>query len=123
LTVSEFPQIAARVHGFDARVPPVPARMAREREFVRIEVRDPDTIALLDKRGGVRRLDDLEAEAIRFALGLHRGQMSAVARRLGIGRSTLYRKMKEYGLAAAADRAGDTGEIPPTGSGIDGAAA
>ena len=28
----------------------------------------------------------------------YRGQMSAVARKLGIGRSTLYRKLKEYDL-------------------------
>ena len=36
--------------------------------------------------------------AIKFALTHYRGQMSEMARRLGIGRSTLYRKMKEYGL-------------------------
>ena len=29
----------------------------------------------------------------------YRGQMSEMARKLGIGRSTLYRKMKDYGLA------------------------
>jgi DNA-binding NtrC family response regulator len=36
--------------------------------------------------------------------------MSEMARRLGIGRSTLYRKMKEYGLndaTADAEEAGD----------------
>ena len=37
---------------------------------------------------------------IRFAIEHYNGQMSEVARRLGIGRSTLYRKMKEYGIAA-----------------------
>ena len=42
-----------------------------------------------------------EAELIRFALSHYRGQMSEVARRLGIGRSTLYRKMKDYGLGDA----------------------
>jgi len=47
------------------------------------------------------RLDALEAEAIRFALVHYRGRMSAMARKLGIGRSTLYRKIKEYGLAPA----------------------
>jgi DNA-binding NtrC family response regulator len=29
--------------------------------------------------------------------------MSEIARRLGIGRSTLYRKMKEYGLEEASE--------------------
>ena len=41
---------------------------------------------------------EVEAEMIRFALTYYRGQMSEMARRLGIGRSTLYRKMKDYGL-------------------------
>ncbi|MFO1117784.1 MAG: sigma-54 dependent transcriptional regulator [Beijerinckiaceae bacterium] len=107
LTVAEFPQIAAQVDGFDVRVPSAPAiapAAARvEREIVRVEVRDPNTRRLLDEHGEVRKLDDLEAEAIRFALAHYRGQMSEMARRLGIGRSTLYRKMKEYGFDEAAD--------------------
>jgi DNA-binding NtrC family response regulator len=41
----------------------------------------------------------LEEDVIRFALTYYRGQMSEMARKLGIGRSTLYRKMKDYGLA------------------------
>ncbi len=35
---------------------------------------------------------------IRLALGRYRGHMTEVAKRLKIGRSTLYRKMQEYGL-------------------------
>ena len=35
---------------------------------------------------------------IQLAIARYRGQMSEVARRLGIGRSTLYRKLKEYGI-------------------------
>ena len=63
-----------------------------------MEVRDPNVLALLDARGHARPLDQLEAEAIKFALAHYRGQMSAVARKLGIGRSTLYRKLKDYDL-------------------------
>ncbi|WP_159732005.1 sigma-54 dependent transcriptional regulator [Methylosinus sp. Ce-a6] len=101
LTVNEFPQIAAHVEGFSARVPPVPATAAGpapEREIVRVEIRDPNVMALLGPHGDMRRLEELEAEVIKFALVHYRGQMSEIARRLGIGRSTLYRKMKEYGL-------------------------
>jgi DNA-binding NtrC family response regulator len=102
LTVAEFPQIAARVKGFDVRIPPAPLPGAmpawREKELVRVEVRDPNVLALLDEYGNARPLDHLEAEAIRFALVHHRGQMSAVARKLGIGRSTLYRKLKQHGM-------------------------
>jgi DNA-binding NtrC family response regulator len=35
---------------------------------------------------------------IQLAISRYGGQMSEVARRLGIGRSTLYRKLKEHGI-------------------------
>ncbi len=57
-----------------------------------------DALALLDAAGNVRPLDELEADVIRFAIAHYRGQMSEVARRLRIGRSTLYRKLDEIGL-------------------------
>lgn len=111
LTVAEFPQIAAQVEGFDVRVPPLPApasmQARAEREIVRVEVRDPNMRRLLDDHGQVRKLDDLEAETIRFALDYYRGQMSEMARRLGIGRSTLYRKMKEFGFDETPDETSD----------------
>ena len=55
-------------------------------------------LALLDAAGEVRPLDEIEAEVIRFAITHYRGQMSEVARRLRIGRSTLYRKLDVLGL-------------------------
>jgi DNA-binding NtrC family response regulator len=57
-------------------------------------------VALLDESGHVRALGDIEAEAIRFAISHYRGQMSEIARRLHIGRSTLYRKLDSLGLEA-----------------------
>jgi DNA-binding NtrC family response regulator len=62
------------------------------------EPRDPNVMRLIDDTGDVRKLADIEAEAIRFALAHYRGQMSQMARKLGIGRSTLYRKMKDIGV-------------------------
>ena len=53
------------------------------------------TLAMLTSTGEVRPLEDLENEIIRFAISHYRGQMSEVARRLKIGRSTLYRKLDE----------------------------
>jgi DNA-binding NtrC family response regulator len=50
-------------------------------------------LSLLDASGDVRPLEEIEAEAIRFAITHYRGQMSEAARRLRIGRSTLYRKL------------------------------
>lgn len=55
--------------------------------------------SLIDPQGHVRRLADIEADAIRAALHHYKGHMSEAARRLGIGRSTLYRKLAELGLA------------------------
>jgi DNA-binding NtrC family response regulator len=60
-------------------------------------------LALLDANGDMRALDDIEAETIRFAITHYRGQMSEVARRLRIGRSTLYRKFDSLGLGPGSD--------------------
>jgi len=55
-------------------------------------------LSVLDEHGDVRPLDAIENDLIRLAIRKYDGQMSEVARRLGIGRSTLYRKIKELGL-------------------------
>ena len=65
-----------------------------------------DALALIDPMGHVRPLEEIEAEVIRFAIARYRGQMSEVARRLRIGRSTLYRKLDEIGLGAGDARDG-----------------
>jgi DNA-binding NtrC family response regulator len=57
-----------------------------------------DALPLLDDAGEVRSLEEIEAELIRYAITHYRGQMSEVARRLRIGRSTLYRKLDALGL-------------------------
>lgn len=51
-----------------------------------------------DAAGHMRKLEEIESEVIRMAIARYDGHMSEVARRLGIGRSTLYRKLKELGL-------------------------
>jgi DNA-binding NtrC family response regulator len=103
LTVSEFPQIAAQVEGYGIEIPAAPATpVARPHlstpDHKSIELRDPKMMKLLDDIGDVRKLSDIEAEAIRYAFAFYRGQMSLMARKLGIGRSTLYRKLKEMGV-------------------------
>jgi DNA-binding NtrC family response regulator len=64
-----------------------------------------DALPLLDASGEVRPLEELEAELIRYAITHYRGQMSEVARRLQIGRSTLYRKLEALGLNTERDEA------------------
>lgn len=53
----------------------------------------------LGEDGHIRPLAEIEADALEYALQRYDGQMSEAARRLGIGRSTLYRKTQ--GDAAA----------------------
>ena len=59
-------------------------------------------VNLYDSDGNVRPLEQIEADVIRLAIGHYRGRMTEVARRLGIGRSTLYRKLGELGIGDAA---------------------
>jgi DNA-binding NtrC family response regulator len=53
------------------------------------------------EEGHVRSLDDIEADIIRFAIERYGGSMAEVARRLKIGRSTLYRKAGHLGFERA----------------------
>jgi len=117
LGVEEFPQIAVQVEGFEVRIPPLPERAPTlpasaepAREIVRVEIADPNALTLLDEEGEARSLQDIEAETIRRALAHYRGHMTQVSRRLGIGRSTLYRKLKEYGLEEGVEASQETGE-------------
>jgi DNA-binding NtrC family response regulator len=57
--------------------------------------------SLIAEDGNIRRMAQLEAEAIRFAMEYYNGRMTEVARRLGIGRSTLYRKLSDMGVRPA----------------------
>ncbi|MHA0317652.1 sigma-54-dependent transcriptional regulator [Sphingomonas melonis] len=59
-------------------------------------------VTLFRPDGNLRPLEDIEADVIRLAIGHYRGRMTEVARRLGIGRSTLYRKLGELGIDNAA---------------------
>ena len=106
----EFPQIAAReaVSETSSPTPLVPDHGAMRHSDMRpddtrlggdplvvetITAFAPDRLALLDEVSHLRPLDELEAEIIRYAIAHYHGQMSEVARRLRIGRSTLYRKL------------------------------
>ena len=65
-------------------------------------VQESNGVLLYEPDGNLRPLDEIEADVIRLAIGLYRGRMTEVARRLGIGRSTLYRKLGELGIDNAA---------------------
>jgi DNA-binding NtrC family response regulator len=89
LTRADFPQIAALGAGHGPR-PAAPS------------IHASGGVTLFHADGNLRALEDIEADVIRLAIGHYRGRMTEVARRLGIGRSTLYRKLGELGIDNAA---------------------
>ena len=116
LTVAEFPQIAAHVEGFKAEIPAAPSGIVKKPVFDgpvvlgaenivprTVEFTHTPGFAMLGlpietEEGEIRSLESIEADMIRLALARYRGHMTEVAKRLKIGRSTLYRKMRDYGL-------------------------
>ncbi|MNL20802.1 Limonene hydroxylase [compost metagenome] len=52
----------------------------------------------------VQKMEDLEAQAIENAILHHRGNLTEAAKSLGIGRATLYRKVKQYHIDPTAAR-------------------
>ena len=108
--INEFPQIAAQVSSDEASIPqlsePSPAIAASwpdgPADVVPVRIATPaHTLPITDSHGNVRPLEEIERDSIRFAISHYRGQMSEVARKLRIGRSTLYRKLEGLGLEDA----------------------
>jgi len=87
LTSEDFPHLRQIVGDFEPPAVPV-------RESVGVQLYCDD--------GNLRPLEEIEADVIRLAIGHYRGRMTEVARRLGIGRSTLYRKLSDLGIDNAA---------------------
>lgn len=103
LTVQEFPQIQAQVEGIVGSIP-APVQYATDHPEAAMAAQVPGFLqeegflAALRHDGHVRTLEEIEHEMILFAIARYGSQMSEVARRLGIGRSTLYRKLKDLGI-------------------------
>jgi DNA-binding NtrC family response regulator len=88
LTASDFPQLSEIVGEFET--------------VTDLATQDGMGVQLYTTDGNLRPLEDIEADVIRLAIGHYRGRMTEVARRLGIGRSTLYRKLSDLGIENAA---------------------
>lgn len=52
----------------------------------------------------VQKMEELEAHAIENAIVQYKGNLTEAAKALGIGRATLYRKVKQYHIDPAAAR-------------------
>lgn len=105
LLPEDFPQIVAAQKGRDAArvitaLPAEPVHIDHAPALPRLPEPMPAKVAdrFLDAAGNLLSLAEVERNLIAFAIDHNAGRMAQVARQLGIGRSTLYRKLKEYGL-------------------------
>jgi DNA-binding NtrC family response regulator len=96
LDVCDFPQIAAAM-GVDTVVRQN-VQASGTNNAPALPSGSAFTLNITDSSGHVRKFEEMESEIIRMSIARYDGHMSEVARRLGIGRSTLYRKLKEFGL-------------------------
>jgi len=109
LETVDFPQIVAQAHGRasaaeateTAPVPAAPVHIDDATAPARAAETANAPDRFLDPVGEVAALAEIERAAIVFAIQHYGGHMSRVARALKIGRSTLYRKLHEYGLTDA----------------------
>ena len=126
LDVCDFPQIAAamgveaasRKPTAGARPPLRPTHAPDEDEAPALRAASeasPYAFSAVGPAGHMRKLEEMEADMIRMAIARYDGHMSEVARRLGIGRSTLYRKLKEFGLEQGAAESAEQNEAPAPG--------
>ena len=99
LTANDFPHIAiqSRFSGRRSDASPDIGKLSADAAMA-----GAPGVTLYSQDGHLRRLEEIEADIIRLAIGHYRGRMTEVARRLGIGRSTLYRKLGELGIDTAA---------------------
>ncbi|MBA3999596.1 sigma-54 dependent transcriptional regulator [Brevundimonas sp.] len=95
----DFPAIS----GVAAPMPEADPRPdARRAEHALADLDLPEApVRIIDDKGHLRTLEDIERDLIQHAIEVYAGHMSEIARRLGIGRSTLYRKVREQGLEGA----------------------
>ncbi|WP_084418336.1 sigma-54-dependent transcriptional regulator [Henriciella litoralis] len=97
----DFPQISGIMPEM-ADLPPVPARSEAANDMQAVPSDGYATAAgpvgIKDDAGELRTLSEIERDVIEYAIDFYQGHMSEVSRRLGIGRSTLYRKIREYEL-------------------------
>ncbi|MBI1235648.1 MAG: response regulator [Alphaproteobacteria bacterium] len=97
LSPGDFPQISGVMPDL-ADLPPPPLTgntMAFEHGG---ETSGLPPVPIMDEGGHLRPLESIERDLIEFAIETYAGRMAEVARRLGLGRSTLYRKVREYDL-------------------------
>ena len=99
LGANDFPHIAVQSRFTSRRTDFAPKLTAASQAQA---IAGAPDVTLYTDDGHLRPLEEIEGDIIRLAIGHYRGRMTEVARRLGIGRSTLYRKLGDLGIDTAA---------------------
>ena len=97
ITDKDFPQILEDIK----RLAKVNKRKNRRADDLIRELDIPKEfhyVTIYDEKANVRRLDHIENIMIRYAFVRYKRKITEIARRLGMGISTLYRKAAEIGL-------------------------
>lgn len=106
----DFPAISGQAAPIEPAVavapPPTAAAMLQAAHAAMSAPAAEAPVRILDDRGHLRTLEEIERDLIQHAIDVYAGHMSEVARRLGIGRSTLYRKVREQGIEVDLKEAG-----------------
>ena len=100
----DFPAISGLAAPLPVEASPAPA--APVLSSIELPPLPDSPIRVVDDRGHLRTLEEIERDLIQHAIEVYAGHMSEIARRLGIGRSTLYRKVREQGLEGQLKEAG-----------------
>ncbi|MFN0025533.1 MAG: sigma-54-dependent transcriptional regulator [Parvularculaceae bacterium] len=105
LSARDFPLLSSEFEaaGVDMGPPMLddfgtPAEAAAPRPLAGNSATPFENVDVFDRDGHLRTLEAIERDLIQLAIDTYDGRMSEVARRLGMGRSTLYRKLREHGL-------------------------
>lgn len=111
LLPQDFPQISGVMPDLsslpEAPVMPiaanaVPMAPSAANDFVSHSADGP--VVVFGDDGEMRPMEEIERDLLQLAIDHYDGHMSEVSRRLGIGRSTLYRKVREFDLAVRGER-------------------
>lgn len=91
LTLDDFPQLQAQADatGLLSVTKALPTR----------PMLPTNAVPLVKTDGHIRKLEEFEADILRHSVTLYHGKMTEIAKRLGISRSTLYRKLSELGIS------------------------
>ncbi|MBT6035139.1 MAG: sigma-54-dependent Fis family transcriptional regulator [Kordiimonadaceae bacterium] len=97
ITDKDFPQIIADIE----RIASINKKHNRRIDDLKKTLEIPKefhNVSIYDENADVFPIEYIEQMMIKYAFIRHKGKMTEIARRLKIGRSTLYRKVDELGL-------------------------